>query len=170
MVKEVIRGDLMNGKKTLLKLAEKMGSSSVQEAISLVLSMIQSVEEKSENKKIYKYELLQYLYIARNNLNIFIEFNNAQTEIKKLLDDILCLTKENDEIIIKNKDYFSLSFEELKFVMSWARRISISIKYKEKINGNDNFIKNKRRNSNNYNKSVNDDGIDERWAVLKKLT
>lgn len=121
----------MNEKKTLLKLAENIGSSSVQEAISLVLSMIQSVEEKSENKNIYKEELLRYLYIARNNLNIFIEFNNAQSEIKKLLDDILCLTKENDEIIIKNKDYFSLSFEELKFVMSWARRISLSNKYKK---------------------------------------
>ncbi|WP_434297086.1 hypothetical protein [Clostridium sporogenes] len=147
----------MNEKKTLLKLAEKMGSSSVQEAISLVLSMIQSVEEKSENKKRYKDELLQYLYIARNNLNIFIEFNNAQSEIKKLLDDILCLTKENGAIIIKNKDYFSLSFEELKFVMSWARRISLSNKYK------------KIMNSSNYNKSIDNDETDERWAPLHNL-
>ncbi len=137
---EVIRGDLMKEKKTLLKLAERVGSSSVQEAISLVLSMIQSVEEKSENKEIYKDELLRHLYIARNNLNIFIEFNNAQSEIKKLLDNILCLTKENDEIIIKNKDYFSLSFEELKFIMSWAKRISLSNKYK-KINSNNNSNK-----------------------------
>ncbi|MDU1350329.1 hypothetical protein [uncultured Clostridium sp.] len=130
----------MKEKKTLLKLAERVGSSSVQEAISLVLSMIQSVEEKSENKEIYKDELLRHLYIARNNLNIFIEFNNAQSEIKKLLDNILCLTKENDEIIIKNKDYFSLSFEELKFIMSWAKRISLSNKYK-KINSNNNSNK-----------------------------
>ena len=137
---EVIRGDLMKEKKTLLKLAERVGSSSVQEAISLVLSMIQSVEEKSENKEIYKDELLRHLYIARNNLNIFIEFNNAQSEIQKLLDNILCLTKENDEIIIKNKDYFSLSFEELKFIMSWAKRISLSNKYK-KINSNNNSNK-----------------------------
>lgn len=123
----------MNGKKTLLTLAEKVGSSSVQEAISLVLSMTQSVEEKSENKNLYKDELLDYLYIARNDLNIFIEFNNAQTEIKKLLDDILCLTKENDKVVMKNINYSFLNFEQFKYVMSWARRISMSIKCKKSI-------------------------------------
>ncbi|WP_159036455.1 hypothetical protein [Clostridium tetani] len=150
----------MKGNKTLLTLAEKVGSSSVQEAISLVLSMIQSVEEKSENKNLYKDELLDYLYIARNNLNIFIEFNNAQTEIKKLLDDILCLTKENDKVVMKNINYSCLNFEQFKYVMSWARRISMSIKCKKKVLNNNNFGMNKINNDNNHKKNINYNNID----------
>ncbi|MFD3157101.1 hypothetical protein ACFIJ5_09605 [Haloimpatiens sp. FM7330] len=148
----------MNGKKRLLKLSEKIGELSVQEAIGLILSMIQSVEEKNQGKD----ELLEYIYIANNNLNNFSGFKNAQYEMHKLLNDILCISKQNEKVVIKNRDYDCLSFNEFKYVMSWARKISMNSKLKKnkKNTNSEKVVK-----GNNANLNVNK--IDERWNALK---
>lgn len=125
----------MKNKKFLLNLSEKIAHLSSQEAINCVLNLLYSVEEENGDKE----ELVKYIFIACKNKYVFGGFGSAQKSFIDLVNNILIIKKSNGKIKMCNKEYDALEFDEFKYVMNWARRVSISKKVNKTKRKDNNF-------------------------------
>lgn len=155
----------MSDNKKLINLAKKIGEMSSRSAISLVISLMESINQEEKDKD----KLLEYIYKAKNDLSIFSGNGQAEYDRVKLIKDILCVEKENNKIVMKNIELDSLSYEEFEYVFGWAMRIALDKKNEAKPNSQSSKPTYKNNSRVSFNKNDREIEIDERWSKLKEF-
>lgn len=141
---------MQNDKKYLLSCAEsaakfinEKGSGSF---INLIIDMLNFSIDKFQEESDRKQQFCEIIYNIKN-LRVDKFLGGGKTlanSFRMFIEDFLMLRKEKEGYVINNRDFGSLTVDELKYVLGWTRRLIEKdsesnegvkdVKYKEKIN------------------------------------